>query len=61
MKARILDPNFKYTPAASTNVQDTWRKFGWKPLDEMPNLRSVDRSKTDAPEERRRTPISRVR
>lgn len=27
----ILDPNFKYTPAAATDVQTTWRKFGWTP------------------------------
>lgn len=22
---------YQYTPAAGTNVQDTWRKFGWTP------------------------------
>jgi len=27
----ILDPAFKYTPSASTDVQATWIKFGWKP------------------------------
>ena len=47
MKSRILDPNFKYTCAAATDIQATWRKFGWRPLNEMPDMRSLDRSKTD--------------
>jgi hypothetical protein len=25
----ILDPQFKYYPAAATDVQRTWRKYGW--------------------------------
>ena len=29
------DPNFVYVPSASTDVQKTWRKFGWKPLEEL--------------------------
>ena len=26
---------FAYTPAAKTDVQATWRRFGWKPVHEQ--------------------------
>jgi hypothetical protein len=26
----VTNPAFEYTPAARTNVQATWRRFGWK-------------------------------
>lgn len=34
VRPSLLDPSFKYTIAAQTDVQATWRKFGWKPLAE---------------------------
>lgn len=27
----LLDPRFKYIPAARTDVSATWRRFGFKP------------------------------
>ena len=34
-RARILDPNFEYIHSSKTDVQKTWRKFGWVPLAEV--------------------------
>lgn len=28
---RVTDPDFKYVPQAKTNVQETWKRFGWVP------------------------------
>jgi hypothetical protein len=31
----VDDKSFVYSNSASTDVQKTWRKFGWKPLAEL--------------------------
>jgi hypothetical protein len=28
----LLDPRFKYIPAAATDVAGTWRRFGFRPV-----------------------------
>ena len=30
----ILDISFRYVPATSTSVAQTWRRFGWRPAAE---------------------------
>ncbi|HTT11539.1 MAG TPA: hypothetical protein VMG60_11665 [Burkholderiaceae bacterium] len=30
----ILDRSFIYVPSAATAVEQTWRRFGWRPLAE---------------------------
>ncbi len=61
MKPSILDPKFKYIPAAATSIQDTWRKYGWRPKNEMSGVQRVDASDAITPERRVRPAISRVR
>jgi hypothetical protein len=56
-----MNSNFKYVSAAATDIQATWRKFGWRPLSEMPNLRSVDNGKINQANGRVRPEIKDVR
>ncbi len=28
---RVTDPDFKYINQAKTDVQETWKRFGWVP------------------------------
>lgn len=34
LAVRLLNPSFKYVPAAATDVTQTWRKFGWIPIEQ---------------------------
>jgi hypothetical protein len=29
----ILDPRFKYTQSSKTNIRNTWKRHGWKPVE----------------------------
>ena len=29
----LLDPNFRYISASNTDITQTWRRFGWKPVE----------------------------
>ena len=33
LAVRLLNPNFKYVPAAATDITQTWRRFGWTPIE----------------------------
>ena len=34
-KLSLLDTHFDYVPSTKTDVTKTWRKHGWKPLEEV--------------------------
>ena len=43
-QGRLVD-GAEYKPAAATNVQDTWRKFGWKPMTDEERAERLARSR----------------
>ena len=34
VRPSLSDPNFIYVPSNVTNVQNTWKRFGWTPPSE---------------------------
>lgn len=52
--SRLLDPAFKYTPAAAQSVMETWRKAGWKPTTQAERNARIRRQMTAAPQEQRK-------
>jgi hypothetical protein len=57
----LLDASFRYVPAAATDIKETWRKFGWKPTNELPNMRKVVNSESDKNNKRNNQTIQDVR
>lgn len=37
----IWDPRFKYVPATSTDVEATWRRFGFRPTTDIERRRRL--------------------
>ncbi len=46
-KQSILDPKFEYRNSASTDITITWRKYGWRPLNEETMSRDYTKGYAD--------------
>ena len=44
----ILDRSFRYVPAMSTSVAETWSRFGWRPTTDAERNRRRDAGVTRA-------------
>jgi hypothetical protein len=40
-RASLLNPNWRYVPAASTNIMERFRAMGWVPPSEVKNEKSA--------------------
>lgn len=56
----LMDPNFIYRNSSNTNVQDTWRKFGWTPKYEQ-NAASISVAQDAGLGVSQSSPISKFR
>jgi hypothetical protein len=55
--SRLLDKTFKYTNAASTDIRDTLKRFGFKPTTDAE--RKARQQRTPEPQPANVTPISK--
>ena len=53
----ILDPRFRYTSSISTDVMNTWKKFGFKPPSEGGRSASVTQQNEARTFRRRHRPV----
>ena len=40
VRPSILSKDFRYYPAADTDVQRTWKRFGWTPMEKRDESRA---------------------
>jgi hypothetical protein len=45
---RLLDPGFRYVPAAHTNVTATWKRFGYRPTTDAERRARQSRMEAEA-------------
>ena len=45
----ILDSSFNYVPSAATAVEQTWRRFGWRPISEEGRTHASETSAAEHP------------
>jgi hypothetical protein len=41
IRPSLLNPNWRYVPAASTNIMDRFRAMGWVPPSEVKNEKAA--------------------
>lgn len=46
----ITDPRFIYRPPVATDVQETWRRFGWAPQQRQPIVQHLPADDTEGGE-----------
>lgn len=54
---RLLDPRFRYVPAAKTDVLSTWRRFGYRPTSDAERRARLRAPESVAPQAAARSDI----